>query len=316
MRFHICYLKPKGPIHLGEKEGNLEGSLTFIHSDTLFSAFCSAFHLLYGKDELEKLLKNFEDKKPDFLISSAFPYWGNRLFFPILLHQTFVKKGVKKVQFIEKDGFEELLIGEREGDWQTIPTDKEPYYPWELENIPRVALGRLDNHPGENFFHFGQTTYRDDAGLFFIIRYQNENFQTKFEAAMRLLADEGIGGDRSSGKGLMEKPIFQEIELNVPEEGDGIITLSLYYPNEDEVSNLANGFYNLIERKGYIYSPYGSSLRRRSVRMFSEGSVFPKEPEKIGKLVSVTPNIFPHHQVYRYGYLFALPCKMGIKNED
>jgi CRISPR-associated protein Csm4 len=313
MKFTLCKLKPKGPLHLGEKEGWLEGTATIIHSDTLFSAFCHAYQLLY--EDLPEILKEFEENSPPFLISSAFPYWRDVFFFPFPKNQLPKDNELAKIKFVDKSGFEKLLQGERLEkiikEIKTIPATEEPFFPWELIDIPRVGLGRLDNRPGERFFYFGQVIYSEDAGLFFLIKFQKEEIRPKFEATMYLLADEGIGGDRSSGKGLFEKPIFEEIEIETPTDADGVISLSLYYPKEEkELMGIKNAFYDLIERKGYLFSPYCSSLRRRSIRMFVEGSVFPNSPEKIiGTLVSVEPEIFKLHKVYRYGYLFGLPCK-------
>jgi len=313
MKFSLCKLKPKGPLHLGEREGWLEGTDTFIHSDTLFSAFCHAYQLLY-KDLLE-LLKEFENNSPPFLISSAFPYWRNTFFFPLPKNQLPKERELAKIKFVNKTGFEKLLKGEKLKEMikeiETIPAQEEPYFPWELSDIPRVGLSRLDNRPGDKFFYFSQVIYKEDAGLFFLFKFQKEEFRPKFEAAIRLLADEGIGGDRSSGKGLFEKPLFEEIEIETPTDATGVVSLSLYYPKDkSELTGIKNAFYDLIERKGYIFSPYCSSLRRRSIRMFVEGSVFPHPPEKIvGTLVSVEPEVFKFHKVYRYGYLFGLPCK-------
>ena len=314
MKFILCKLKPKGPLHLGEREGWLEGTNTFIHSDTLFSAFCHVYQLLYK--DLTALLKEFENHSPPFLISSAFPYWRNTFFFPLPKNQSPKDKELAKIKFIDKTGFEKLLNGKKLEEIikevEAIPAQKEPHFPWELADIPRVGINRLDNHPGERFFYFGQVIYSEDAGFFFLCKFQKEEIRPKFEVAIRLLADEGIGGDRSSGKGLFEKPIFEEIEIETPTDANGVVSLSLYYPKDkSELPGIKNAFYDLIERKGYIFSPYCSNLRRRSIRMFSEGSVFPKTPEEMrGTLVSVEPEIFKFHKVYRYGYLFGLPCKM------
>lgn len=321
MKLTICQFRPKGPLHLGEREGWLEGTNTFIHSDTLFSAFLNAFLLLFGKKELENLIGKFKNYEPPFLISSAFPYWQESLFFPVPKNQISIEKKVKKIEFVEQKGFEELLQGKRLDNFldklKTIPQEEEPHYPWDIENVPRVGLSRFDNHPGERFFYFGEVNYKENAGFFFLIKYLNKEFKDKFEATIRLLADEGIGGDRSSGKGFFELLTFKEIEIKVPENADGVITLSLYYPkDESEIIGIKNGFYELLERKGYIYSPYCKTLRRKSIRMFVEGSIFPKPPERLGKLVSVKPDIFTIHEVYRYGYIFDLPCKLEVKDES
>lgn len=59
----IYYLKPKS---------NFVDDLP--HSDTLFGAICWGIKLLYGEDELTKILKDFSNNSPSFLISSTFPY--------------------------------------------------------------------------------------------------------------------------------------------------------------------------------------------------------------------------------------------------
>lgn len=55
------------------------------------------------------------------------------------------------------------------------------------------------------------------------------------------------------------------------------------------------------------------NLRRRTVRMFSEGSVFSAESNSglYGGLVNVKPEDFAEHEVYRYGYAFAVPLEVG-----
>ena len=75
----MCKLKPKAHFHLGDKEAVLEKTSDYIHSDTLFSAICNAYRLLYGNEGLQEVLKLFEGREPPFLISSAFLYAGKIL---------------------------------------------------------------------------------------------------------------------------------------------------------------------------------------------------------------------------------------------
>ena len=323
MKFIVCHFKPKGPLHLGERQGWREGSGYLIHSDTLFSAFCHAHLLLYGEDKLSQLLDLFANGNPPFLISSVFYCWQNIYFFPVPVNQIAKTKQTKKIQFVEKVGFEMLLRGDVietiKPKIKYLPAEKEPYTPWILDNVPRISLSRLSKHPVEDggYFHFGEVFFRDDVTLFFLILYRDKNYQPRVEATFRLLADEGIGGDRSSGKGIMGQPRFDEIDINIPEDGDGVVTLSLYYPADGvELTDIQRGFYKLIERKGYIFSPVCKSFRRKSVRMFTEGSVFSAKPFRKGCLVSVKPQIFTQHEVYRYGYIFTLPCKLEVCGAD
>ncbi|HID92743.1 MAG TPA: type III-A CRISPR-associated RAMP protein Csm4, partial [bacterium (Candidatus Stahlbacteria)] len=273
---------------------------------------CHCYNLLYG--DLDNFLRGFLEGMPPFLVSSAFPYWQDNYFFPVPKNQIPKEKAAKKIQFVDIIGLEKLLSGEALekiiAEIKTIPFNK--LYPWRIDNVPRIGLNRLTNHPGENFFHFGQVTYSEDAGLFVLIKFKDNIIKNKLLACLNLLVHEGIGGDRTCGRGLFEKPDFSDIELKLLSNPDAVYSLSLYYPTKNELSSIKEGYYEIEERKGYIYSPYGRSLRRRSIRMFKEGSVFPSNNERIGSLVDVTPDAFTAHKVYRYGFIFPLPCKMEV----
>jgi len=316
MKFKLCKLTFTSPFHVGERENILEKTEVYIHSDTLFSAFCHNYLLLYGSKKLENLLEKFTQGNPPFKISSAFPWWDDKFFFPIPLNQIPKEKELKKITFIEKDGFEKLLLGqpleEIAKNFQTIPTQKEKSKPWETVNVPRIGLSRLTNHPGENYFHFGEVIYQENSGLFFLIDFKDENFEKEFKATMNLMSQEGIGGDRTVGKGLFKIPEFLDLEFNLPQTLDATITLSLYSPTKEEIPEIRKGYYEIKERSGYIYSPLGRNIRRKSIRMIVEGSVFPGD--KKGQLANVTPEIFQDkHKIYRYGLYFSLPCKLEVE---
>lgn len=308
MKFICVKLRPKGPIHVGERESWREGSKVYVPSDTIFSALCHCYSLLYG--DLESLLRPFLDGNPPFLISSAFPFFEDRYFFPVPKNQIPSEKSLKKIAFIELSGLEKLLRGSKleevARDAFTIP-GKVPVYGY--ENVPRIGLNRMNSHPGENYFHFGQVTYFRDAGLFLLVRMIDESFSDRLRSLFFLMCHEGLGGDRSSGKGIFEKPEFSEMTIETV-EAKGLYTLSTYSPRDEELIGLDAGFYDFEERKGYIYSPWNQSLRRKSVRLFMEGSVFPANVQRTGRLVDVTPKVFTRHRVYRYGFLLSLPCVM------
>ncbi|MDH7513893.1 MAG: type III-A CRISPR-associated RAMP protein Csm4 [Clostridiales bacterium] len=249
--------------------------------------------------------------------------------------QSIELKEIKKIQFVNLRSLLLLLSGQslfdlvlnalEDGNLRTIPVlfrcreseEKEPdnpwrEKPWSIDRVPRISLSRLSSHPGEKLFHFGQVYYHPKAGLFVMVKINQPQWETKIRSLFFLLSHEGIGGDRTCGHGLFDGPEFTEIE--VPDiDGDGLYCLSPYFPAENEGSGLAEGFYDLEERKGYIFSPAGSSLRRRSVRLFSEGSVFPRNLNRRGFLVDLTPDIFRVHRVFRYGFLFSLSCYLEEK---
>lgn len=326
MRYLVIKLKPRSFIHLGDREGWLEGSRICISSDTLFSALCHVHLMMYG--EVDSFISAFKEPEPPFLFSSAFPFWGKDLYFPVPKNQLVRTKDLKKIKFVNLPVLQRLLKGEILEDlgdeietnveFDVLPRlegkktsirRKERLLPWEIENVPRVSLNRFNNHPGENFFYFGQVKFADEAGLFVLVREIKKDWQTRIKALFRLLCDEGIGGDRSSGRGLFHQPEFAEVDLPEVTGANACYAVSSYFPSEEELDGLAEAFYELEERKGYIFSPANRSLRRRSLRLFSEGSVFPGLDRK-GTIQDITPDAFKAHRIYRYGLLMSFPCKL------
>ncbi|HOK79946.1 MAG TPA: type III-A CRISPR-associated RAMP protein Csm4 [bacterium] len=310
MKYALYKLKFLSSVHIGTREGFRESTDIIIHSDTLFSAFCNAFSLLYGADALETLLDRFRSNKIPFLISSTFPYLGNNLYFPVPFNKFSVKKDLKKIQYVEKSQFEKLLLGKSLED---VIADKSsiPEIPLHTANTPRLAINRFNNSPGENFFFFAELFFPADSGLFFLVDFKETGFTKTFNAVLQLLSHEGIGGDRTAGKGHFRIESISELEIHVPENLNGNVLLSLYYPKKDEFNLLENGYYDIIERKGYIYSSIGKNLRRKTVRMIVEGSVIPGNPA--GEIVDVTPEIFKVHRIERYGLCFSVPCTLEEK---
>jgi len=322
MKCELVKLFFKAPLHLGEKEGMMEDSNFIIHSDILFSALCNSFRSLYGKTALEEFLVAFTNNNPSFLITSAFPYYKDILFFPIPMD---IKppyediKNFKKLRFVPKDLWEELCRrGTLKKEGYTFIQDKrvliaeellkdlrnkrEKSYPmWKERETQRVALDTVTS--ASNIFSFREVVFRKDAGLFFLINWKDKSLEKKIKAAINLLGDEGIGGDRNSGKGVFI-PSFGEVELKEASARDYLL-LSLYYPKKEEVENF-EGVYDFKIRGGFVYSLDNTTRRKKYVRMLTEGSVI-KGRKPIGSLVDVTPKGFSDHKVYRYGYAFFVP---------
>lgn len=343
--FLLCRFVPDAPMHLGEKEGVLEETFEYIRSDTLFSAICNAYLLLYGREELESLLEGFKLERPPFLISSAFPYAADVLFFPLpknidLSSYIGVKKA-KRVELVSESIFRAALKGDVEdvikkgycliqGERVLVTREEaerlrdhlgvrvaEEIRIWRKREVPRVALDRKTN--ASSIYYFGEVKFSESCGLFFLMKEGNgfKGVEKRVKAALRLLRDEGIGGDRTYGKGMFEDVRFDGISFECGRK-DFFVTLSLYYPKREEISCLKDAFYDLVTRGGWIFSYSGVGMRRRSVRMLAEGSVVRfatthegGEDLLHGALVDVTPADFGWHRIYRYGYAFPIPLEVG-----
>jgi len=321
MKLRYCQLRFKTPLHLGEREGWLEGSQIYVRSDTLYSAICHGFRLLYGEEGLKPILPSTDSPGCPLLISSTFPWRGENLYLPIPKDQFSPgDKLLKKALFAGISDWNKLINGIiMDSNMDLLVPSNQEKLPWKIYDVPRVGLSRKNLTPEDRFFYQTLVEYEENAGLYFFYQWDNSDsdLETRFRAVMRLLADEGIGGDRSSGKGWMEMPQFKEADIAVPQAADGMILLSLYHPLPGEYNLLGNGFYELIERKGYIYSPEGCSLQKRAVRMFTEGSVFPCQSSNLtGGIVDVTPEAFSSHRVFKYGKAFSIPYWLNQKGRS
>jgi CRISPR type III-A-associated RAMP protein Csm4 len=161
-------------------------------------------------------------------------------------------------------------------------------------------------------FFFEWTFFSKEAGLFVIVDAPDELFQ-ELNSLTKELGVNGIGSDRNVGGGHFEI-IADEIDIDVPQNANSQILLSLFIPEKEELDllKLKDSQYSLIQRGGFIA---GSSvyefrhLRRKSVYMFEEGSVFPNFEKLKGKIVNLAPtwNDKRMHKVLRSGKPFTLP---------
>lgn len=156
----IVKLYPVSPFHLGERGIGVEETSDIIHSDTLFSAIAHNWRIFYGNRDLENLLQQYINKKPPFLISSAFPFAKEVLFFPRPFIKDFkpeLRKKFKKVQLVSQEVFKKLIEDEipkenfiqKDKIWITederdklreLEDSKREITIWKKTERPRVAL--------------------------------------------------------------------------------------------------------------------------------------------------------------------------------
>lgn len=337
MKDIVAYkLRFTSPLHLGQEGIGLEKTDETIRSDTLFSAFFSCWQLFYD-DDLDNLIK-----KLPFILSSSFPFKGDEYFFPRPMvkigevgeDDPKIGKKIKKVKFISQKFFEDILNGKKisfleentlqEGfclskkSFKDSPDEEKFIY--KKHEVPRVTIDRATNT--SEIFYFNELVFSGDSGLFFLVRFLDPKIRTRFEAVLRLLGDEGIGGDKHLGRGHYEIEIVKDFEINLPRENTKyFVSLSLFHPTKDEVDGglIKGASYDLITRRGWIHSKDAMSLKRKGLRMFVEGSVF----KDIGKeiygdipiVLEKNKDLGLTHNIYRNGLAFTFPIKVRDTNE-
>jgi CRISPR-associated protein Csm4 len=221
-------------------------------------------------------------------------------------------KKIKKIEWLKLSIWEKVVKGDWNWNHDFCEKDKE-YTIIEnnlllpkINNFPehfklfyneenaRVAINRLTGQVADGqLFDFARVHYREQetekqkikTGLYFLANIDAKQ-QKIFEAALCLLGDTGIGADRSSGHGLFN---WDKELLEIQEPEHIAMSLSLVSPNKEHDMQgdwLEGSAYDLAKRGGWIA---GTSYRKKTIRMFTEGSSFQKQLK--GDVKDVTPDI-------------------------
>lgn len=185
---------------------------------------------------------------------------------------------------------------------------------WRTVQMPKVAIDRIMN--GSNLFHVGRAHYVGNGGVWFLAE-GDVGWLDRIQTALELLADSGIGGQRSRGNGQFILTVSAPPDLGVtPTNPAYTVLLSRAAPRAAEMHLLQQdqASYELVSIGGYCGDlPY---LRRR-VRMLAEGSIIGyAATSSIGGLVDVKPDsdnptIQQAHPMWRYGVGYALPIAVA-----
>lgn len=355
MPHKLLKLRFTDPLHIGNVRLDYDHSADIIHSDTLYSAIFQAWNILGILDEE----KDYTVEPLPFSVSSLFPFYqANKaeeeiLFFPKpmgTLQATDYShhKKLKKVRYIGLNAFKQLLSGiafsdEEKEKWSNDAffIDHQGFNPKFIyrEVYPRARVPRYGEWNEETgrpqdtqIYYIERLFFEDHCGLFCILQTENEETEQKVLAAMALLQDEGLGTDRHVGHGRFELTVRDFDDLNEFWEKNSTysISLSLYCPSSrKELENMllnADGAldehvkYETLKRGGWITSEPYLTIRKKSINMFKEGSVFRFNGREAGKIVDLNPtngedsgDRIPAkipHPVYRVGKAMFLPYNL------
>jgi CRISPR-associated protein Csm4 len=340
MQMMIYPLRPRAPFHFGVRGVGIEATSLTARSDMLFSALCITLRELHGRVELERFLDEFPtrahpEREPPMLLSAGLPYAGDIRFYPRPLlpvpgleHDPTEQKYQKKIAFVSEVVFQ-AWVGGRDvlqhydrrrrqnllhgGQiWVTAEEravlsdrfldDDAQVRMWTVGDVPRVTVDRATS--SSSVYQAGQVRFAPGAGIYLLIAWRDEGWRDRFWDMLQVLGDTGIGGERSSGHGMFTPLEPQSVDLPGMTGASRWMALSSCWPLPGQEGLLGPGAaYRLENRRGWMDSPEGRNLRRKSVRMLEPGSILRSLPEHdvYGGLANVTPDIFNAHTVWRYG---------------
>lgn len=328
--FKIIKLYFLAPLHLSKGKADDYGeSEEILHSDTIKSALYVCARQLFGENEI----RNDESFFSSFQISSAFPFYKDELFFPKpmakiqpfktgeIKEELHAKKH-KKLSYLGKSYFEDLINDQKlsiskehltqDGKFLSNHVDvsglKTPIFKSDVQQRVTIPTDFVKNPTP---YYVDRLFFTQDAGLWFAFKGDDKTFSI-IKKALLLLGDSGVGTDRSVGNGQFVAKV-STMSLSLPTNASHQMSLSLWCPAKAEVldSFLKDSSYGLIKRGGYIASPdkvEHLSLRKKSIYMFTEGSIFPNNRTLIGKVCDLKPDItIVTQNVWRDGLAFMIP---------
>src|ERR1700722_8791129 len=284
----IVKLRPLGPLRIGPDSGARDRVDTVYHGDSLYSAVTGAMLALGQMEEwLDATARNAGGAEVRF--SSCYPFhgdtrfvappktlwppiasakvrWKGAKFIPLPLVEILANGGLPEEDRWSVDGASECLV----------PHGRVAPFRIGLRSsaaVDRLGAGIEPHATGCLEFHSG-------AGLWAAIWFADEAAQGRWrapvEAALRLLADSGFGGERSRGWGRTEAPEFQDGMLPDlilpaiapptpspetenfwvgPAGPQSYWLLSLFAPAVEDEIDWERGSYSLVERGGRVDSP-------------------------------------------------------------
>jgi CRISPR-associated protein Csm4 len=344
MQLTIIRLQPHGAFHFGRHGIGMEASADHCPSDSLYAALLWEQIQSGGTDWPRS--GQTDAPVPPFRLSSCLPYVGSVPLLPLPLlppppateQHAGERKLFKKIRFVSPSIFRALLEGrslrdflpdrngkisralqggsvllsseDESGGSHDVPelADNAPI--WSNENIPHVAVGRVNN--ASQYYETGDVRFAAGCGLAVLV----QGDVSILMPLLQLLGESGLGGRRSKGLGQFTPVVSGTLDLPDP-SSQRLVLLSRYLPSSDELAAGVLGqvaSYQLVDVGGWLYTPSSIAQRRRSVRLLSEGSVVQRSSNgaPAGLICDVAPNYAPFpHPVWRYG----LALTVGVPGE-
>ena len=303
MKYAVYTLKFLTPVHFGDSAGggSLEKTSFICSADTYFSALCreasAASNELVGM-----LIEKFHSGR--LQLSSLFPYymqadnlqlylpkpfWQTELAtddlhpFSVIIESMTNLKKIKKAAFVRVSRLQELITALNHKEFYEINT---PVFAYKEMNT-KVNSRLEESMPYFiNNYHFV-----DNAGLYFIVGFEDEDDLAALEDLIKSLGYTGIGGKHSSGYGKYE---FADDPIILYDENDGIyeddtalvqllnnskgafqLAVAPLLPSVDDITIVKMGVYKLLKRSGFVYADIDEKyIKKNNVYMLAEGSCF------------------------------------------
>ena len=348
MKAVVLRLKPHSRFHFGkyapDSDTALNNSSEIMHSDTLFAAMINIYNSVF--QDTNAFVRQFEECQ--IKISSVFYCMqqnGEMIWFlpkPLIFNlvETFDYKEFNKIEFISKKLWETLKNPIEIINNPDIIIIQKKYALLKSEStIPENVLSKVSlfnsvvfpkvhirkpNQEG-GLFQLNSIEIADNSEIdkslhihfYFLLKTTNQfdqEYGSKLDTLLKILADEGIGAERSTIGQVEGFQIVDNWEINFKEKTSDISNsalVSLYSPTKNELKALTFG--KTILRGGRILGKKEDKnyFRLKTIRLATEGSII--KNSGAGQVVNITPEGWKGAPYKRNGIAFTLPISESWK---
>lgn len=309
----------------------LSSFMTPWQSDTIYGHLLWGVKLIYGDDEIEKLIKDFDGENPPFIVSNGF--FGGKL--PRIqkdsIKRSYTKEfseiygkniveTVKKLKEINKIKDVSLEIFNKLRDDYTnkkyIEDLLKNYKTQEskqnknlcAESVMHNNINRLTGTTVDNgIFSLKETFVAEEIYIFIKV---NKSFDMeKMKRLLKFVESNGFGKKVSVGKGAFEEISFEKFnDFDEVKDANAFVVLSNYIPKVGDYSEVVSE--NHLIKRGKIGNIAGEVAFpfKKPFSCFGPGSIFKKDKNKnIGRVLK---NIHYDKKVVQIGIPFILEVKI------
>lgn len=181
----------------------------------------------------------------------------------------------------------------------------EDYSPIKKDMIQRNSIDRYSRESIDTYYDsFSVLSGKDAYGIkvepyfYFFIDDQENILKDEYIQSLQLIS---IGGKRSLGAGIIEEIEVENHELKTC-SSELYVNLSMIYPRKSDLDSISK--YSLEDRNGFIFSKRATSIKKPTLRMIKEGSIFSGKVEGDNYKFEIDGI---EHDVYVYGKAFLYP---------
>ncbi|MGF6907603.1 type III-A CRISPR-associated RAMP protein Csm4 [Fusobacterium sp. PH5-44] len=286
-------------------------------SDTIYGHLLWGIKLFYGEDEINATIKEFEEKKPPFIVSNGFSSKRVKengkekleMSFPIpkkslpkradsselakkheltTVEVVNLLKKINKIKEVRLDDFNKLR-----GNYSNIEFVSDLLSKKNEDVIKSQAsalvmhnsINRLSGTTEENNLFSLEENFAEEICIY--IKVRSDYPIGKIEKLLSFIEGNGFGKKASAGKGAIETISFGKFDgFTKVDNANGFIVLSNYIPKANDYTKIVSG--NTVLKIGKVANIDGNEdfPFKKPFTCFSAGSIFIKgENEISGKVL-------------------------------